>query len=145
MKNLKEEIKKAIERAQSNLAQDRKERDEAIANFQRRENEELEPINRLIQQYFDEELKDCNGCTIKENYVIINPEKKYPAYKVIKRGMQSFFGTPMFNPSVEVVTYHTEKGLGKKIKTLHKSELKEFQVLFEISDIDVKITINQNQ
>lgn len=126
----KEKIKSAIERAQENLAFDRKLRDEAITAFKKREQEEEEPIRLLIQQYLDEELKDCNGNTIREGYVIASKEN-YPAYKVLKRGMQFVFGTPMFNPSVEVVTYSPSKGLGKKTKTLHRSELKELQIMFE--------------
>lgn len=126
----KEKIKSAIERAQENLTFDRKLRDEAIAAFKKREQEEEEPIRLLIQQYLDEELKDCNGNTIREGYVIASKEN-YPAYKVLKRGMQFVFGTPMFNPSVEVVTYSPSKGLGKKKKTLHRSELKELQIMFE--------------
>lgn len=126
----KEKIKAAIERAQENLAFDRKLRDEAIANFKKREQEEEEPIRLLIQQYLDEELKDCNGNTIREGYIIATKDN-YPAYKVIKRGMQFVFGTPMFNPSVEVVTYSPSKGLGKKVKTLHRSELKDLQIMFE--------------
>jgi len=37
----------------------------------------------------------------------------------------------MFNPSVEVLTYSPSKGLGKKVKTLHRSELKEMQIMIE--------------
>jgi hypothetical protein len=125
----KEKIKSAIEKAQENLAFDRKMRDEAIAAFKKREQEEEEPIRLLIQQYLDEELKDCNGNTIREGYVIATKEN-YPAYKVIKRGMQFIFGTPLFNPSVEVVTYSPSKGLGKKAKTLHRGELKDLQIMF---------------
>lgn len=126
----KEKIKSAIERAHKNLAFDRIMRDEAIAAFKKREEEESEPIRLLIQQYLDEELKDCNGNTIREGYVIATKEN-YPAYKVFKRGMQYVFGIPMFNPSVEVVTYSSSKGLGKKAKTLYRSELKELQIMFE--------------
>ena len=130
----KELIKSAIERAHENLAFDRKMRDEAIAVFKKREQEEEEPIKLLIKQYLDEELKDCNGNTIREGYVIAT-KANYPAYKVIKRGMQFVFGTPMFNPSIEVVTYSPSKGLGKKTKKLHRSELKEFHIVFEHVDV----------
>lgn len=128
----KEEITLAIDRARENLVIDRKLRDEAIEVFEKREQEEEAPIKLLIGQYLDEELKDSNGVTIKEGY-IISPEKGYPAYKVIKRGMQVIFGTPMFNPSVQVVTYSPTKEpkIGKKEKSLHRRELSEMIILFE--------------
>ena len=126
----KEKIKSAIETAQKKLSLDRKVRDEAIEAFKKREQEEEEPIRLLIKQYLDEELKDCNGNTIREGYVIANKDNN-SAYKVIKRGMQFTLGTPMFNPSVEVLTYSPSKGLGKKVKTLHRSELKEMQIMIE--------------
>lgn len=128
--NYKEEIKAAIKRAHENLALDRRLKDEALANFKKREQEEEAPIKLLMQQYFDEELKDCNGNTIREGYVIAT-KTNYPAYKVIKRGMQFIFGTPVFNPSVEVVTYSPSKGLGKRVKILHRSELIELQIMFD--------------
>ena len=128
----KEKIKSAIEKAQANLSFDRKLKNEAIETFKKREQEEEAPIKLLIQQYLDEELKDCNGNTVRDRYVIAS-QNGYPAYKVVKRGMQFIFGTPMFNPSVEVVTYSPKKEpkVGKKVKSLHKSDLSEMVILFE--------------
>ena len=128
----KEKIKTAIQYAQSNLDFDRKLRDVAIEVFKKREQEEEEPIRLLIQQYLDEELKDINGNTIREDYVIAT-KNNYPAYKVVKRGMQFIFGTPMFNPSVDVVTYSPTKEpkVGKKLKKLHRSELREMVIMFD--------------
>ena len=128
----KEEIKSAIVRANQNLAFDRKLRDEAIINFKKREQEEEEPIRILIQQYLDDELKDSHGNTIRKGYVIAT-KNNYPAYKVINRGMQFVFGTPMFNPSVEVVSYSPAKEpkIGKKSKTFHRSELSEMVIMFD--------------
>ncbi|MDD2962552.1 MAG: hypothetical protein PHQ65_12025 [Bacteroidales bacterium] len=128
----KEKIKSAIERANQNLAFDRKLRDEAIEAFKKREQEEEEPIRLLIQQYLDEELKDINGNTIREGYIIVS-QNNYPAYKVIKRGMQFLFGTPLFSPSVQVVSYSPTKEpkFGKKVKTLHRSELSKMVIMFD--------------
>jgi len=128
----KEKIKSAIEKAQANLSFDRKLKDEAIETFKKREQEEEAPIKLLIQEYLDEELKDCNGNAVRDSYVIAS-QNGYPAYKVVKRGMQFIFGTPMFNPSVEVVTYSASKEpkVGKKVKSLGKSDLSEMVILFE--------------
>lgn len=128
----KELINSAIQKANENLVFDRQIRDKALADFKKREQEEEEPIKVLTEQYLDEELKDSTGTTIREGYVIAS-KNGYPAYKVIKRGMQVLFGMPMFNPSVDVVTYSPDKEpkTGKRVKQLHRRELKEMTILFE--------------
>ena len=124
-------IKEAIEKANQNLSVDRQIIKEDIEQYQKREKEELEPINLLINSFFDDQLKDCDGTTIRENYVIAHKEKYFPAYKVIDRKMQWIFGEPMFNPSVEVVSYSLikEPKIGKKVKSLHRSELEDFRIM----------------
>lgn len=128
----REQIKSAIEKAQTNLAPDRRLKDEALEAFRKREHDEEEPIKLLIQQYLDEELKDVHGNAVMVGYVVAH-ETGYPAYKVVKRGMQFLFGTPLFNPSVEVVTYSPSKEpkTGKKEKSLHKSDLSKMTILFD--------------
>lgn len=127
----KEAIKIAIKTAHDNLEADRKLRDDALTAFKKREEEEEHPIKLLIGQYLDEELKDCNGCSIKEGHFISN-QRGFPVYKVLKRGMQFVFGIPLFNPSVDVVVYNVSSGIyssGKKPKQFHKSELSEMEIL----------------
>jgi hypothetical protein len=135
----KEKIIQAIEKAHQNLALDRKIRDEAIAKCRKREQEEEERIKLLLKQYFDEELRDCNGNSVREGYIIATQDHRL-AYKVIKRGMQFLFGEPRFNPSIEVVKYSVlkEPREGKKIMSIYKRDLKNMVIMFDDSELTNK-------
>lgn len=131
--DIKKRIETAIELASSNLVVYRERFNDAKIALRKQEEIEGAPVKVLINEYLDSELKDVNGNTIREGYVIAKNLTGYPAYKVVNRGMQFIFGTPMYNPSVEVLVYNAFKRatIGKRLKSLGKSELSEFVIVFD--------------
>jgi len=130
--DLKEQILEAIKNAENGLKPHGAIRDEAIRKFNEVRQELELPVKELIKEYLDFELKDANGASVREGYVISTP-KGYPVYKVMDRGMQSLFGIPLWNPRVIVLTYDiTEKAVkGKRQKEFCKSELSEMVIVFD--------------
>lgn len=140
----KSKIIAAIEKAEKNMQVHRVIKDNALKAYYQKEKEEEVPVRELIKQYLFEELKDRNGSTVSKGCVITN-ERNHPAYLVLGTGMQVIFGTPIFNPSAEVVTYKSNQELGKKKKRMHKSELKDYTVLFMYEKEALELVLLNNR
>ena len=85
------------------------------------------PILKLLEEYFDQELKDKDGNTIAVGAVISNGKHSYAA---TSRGMQWFFGNPMMNPSIRAKLIIKGKvSTSTRSKSISRSELREFSIV----------------
>jgi hypothetical protein len=123
----KELLEEAIQRQAEALNPEREALKAAEKVYNDREEILRAPILKLCEEYFDQELKDNDGNTIAVGSIINNGQK---SYKVVSRGMQWFFGTPMMNPSVnaKIIIKGNVKNSSKS-KNISRSELKEFSIV----------------
>lgn len=136
MKDYRAILLAANEQAVENVRPLKQRMNEAYNDYKAAEKLELEKVQLIMEEYFNEVLLDRNGAIVKVNYVISLPELGKPAYKVISRDMQWLFGTPMMNPAVEVLRYYSDGTLGKKSKRLHRSDLEEMQIILDLNTTD---------
>ena len=108
-----------------------KERQRAFELEMKEETEQAgKPFLELLDEYYDQEIKDSVGTSIRKGYIIQHNDGL--SYIVIDRSMQIVLGTIMFNPKLTVKRISIVKGERKifnKTISVHRSNLMEYTII----------------
>lgn len=113
-----ENLQKAFEpiQAEFNIAQEK---------YVKSKKELEDKFKTTLEQYYDQQLLDKNGYSVKINSTISDGKN---FYKVIERGMQIIFGNMLFNNRVTCRKLGKDLMIGKKDFSFSTRELTDFVV-----------------
>ena len=113
-----EKLLKAFEPIQAEL-------DIAKEKYNKAKKELEDSFKATLEKYYDQQLLDKNGTSIKNNSIITNGKD---FYQVTERGMQIIFGTMLFNNRVNCKKLDKDLRPGKKEHSFSARDLTDFVV-----------------
>jgi hypothetical protein len=113
-----EKLLKAFEPIQAEL-------DIAKEKYNKAKKELEDSFKATLEKYYDQQLLDKNGTSIKNNSIITNGKD---FYQVTERGMQIIYGTMLFNNRVNCKKLDKDLRPGKKEHSFSARDLTDFVV-----------------
>ena len=113
-----EKLQKAFEPIQAEL-------DIAKEKYNKAKKELEDSFKTTLEKYYDQQLLDKNGASIKNNSIITDGKD---FYQVTERGMQIIFGTMLFNNRVHCKKLDKDLKQGKKEHSFSARDLIDFVV-----------------
>lgn len=118
-----EDLKAEYDKLQLAFEPIKAELDVATEKYNNAKTELEKGFKKVLEQYYDQQLLDKDGNSVKNNAIITNSKD---FYQVIERGMQIIFGTLIFNNRVICRKLDKNMIAGKKDFSFNSKDLKEF-------------------